>query len=68
MDESGNIDGYAEENENTEERFNPGGVVDVCGSLKGKVEEEKLQTEFKMRKNIITNKIVAYCFIESFFK
>ena len=41
IDESGNVDGYAEENSNTEERFNPGIDVDEDEEFKKKQEEEK---------------------------
>ena len=47
LDESGNIDGYAEENENTEERFNPGIDVEEDEALKEKMEEEKARTQEK---------------------
>ena len=43
IDESGNIDGYAEENENLEERFNPGIDAEEDEALKGKLEEEKIK-------------------------
>ena len=41
IDESGNVDGYAEENENLEERFKPGIDVDEDENVKEKWKKKR---------------------------
>ena len=41
IDETGNVEGHAEENENIEERFNPGIDPEEDENFRKKVEEEK---------------------------